>query len=222
MKKLLTSLIIFFAVGTAQAERAYVTDMIKFTLRAAENPRSKIIKMLPSGTALTTISENKETGYTKVRLNDDIEGYILTRQLLPHPTNSWYRNKAEKQLETLKAENEKFQAELKALKADKSGAIDSNNKLMQERDSLSKELTDLKNTAANAIQLKQQRDQLQEHVVSVERELQKVKRDNQTLEDSSNQDWFLRGGMLALVGVFMGFIIPKISWRRRTSNWDTF
>ena len=84
------------------------------------------------------------------------------------------------------------------------------------------ELAELQQTAANAIQLKQQRDQLQERVVSVERELQQLKRENQALTDSSNQDWFLYGGALSLFGVLLGFILPKLSWRRRSSGWDTF
>lgn len=221
MRKLLAPLIIFFTFSAAQAETVYLTDSIKFTLRAAENNHSKILRMLPSGTALTVISKNKKTGYTKVRYND-MEGYVLTRHALPHPTNSWYRKKAEKKLESLLIANKQSLSELKALKTDKSGAVNDNKKLSIERDSLHQELQELKVTAANAIQLKQQRDQLQEHVVSVERELQKVKRDNQALEDSSQREWFLRGGILALIGVIMGFLLPKISWRRRTSSWDTF
>ena len=71
--------------------------------------------------------------------------------------------------------------------------------------------------------MKQQRDQLQELVISNERELQQLKRENQALADSSNQNWFLYGGGLSLFGVLLGFILPKLSWRRRSSGWgDSF
>jgi SH3 domain protein len=59
-------------------------------------------------------------------------------------------------------------------------------------------------------------------VISVERELQQLKRENQALTDNTNQTWFLYGGCLAIFGVLLGFILPKLSWRRRTSGWDTF
>ena len=72
------------------------------------------------------------------------------------------------------------------------------------------------------MQLKQQRDQLQERVVNVERELQQIKRENQALQDTTNQDWFLYGGILSFIGIFLGLLLPKISWHRKTSNWDTF
>ena len=83
-------------------------------------------------------------------------------------------------------------------------------------------MENLKQTATNAIQLKQQRDQLQERVVNNERELQQIKREKQALEDSTKQDWFLYGGMLSFIGIFLGLLLPKLSWKRKTSNWDTF
>ena len=218
----LSGLLLVTALSPAFAKTVYVTDEIEFTLRVAEDNRSKILKMIPSGTPLTVLeAPDEETGYTFVRFGEDVEGYVITRYLLNKPTNKWYLEQAQKKLTALKTSTEKSRTELKSLKSDKSSADSSNKSLTRERNKLSKELTELKHTAANAIQLKQQRDQLQERVVTVERELQKVKRDNQALTDSTNQDWFLYGGALSLFGVIMGFILPKISWRRKTS-WDTF
>nr|WP_305907423.1 TIGR04211 family SH3 domain-containing protein [Methylomarinum sp. Ch1-1]MDP4520173.1 TIGR04211 family SH3 domain-containing protein [Methylomarinum sp. Ch1-1] len=178
--------------------------------------------MLPSGTPLTVLEENSESGYSKVRTNGGVEGYILTRHTSPKPISRWYLDRANKKLAELQEENKLFKEELEQLKGNNTQALSSNQTLTQERDRLSNELNDLKQTAANAVQLKHQRDQLQERVISVERELQQVKRENQALVDSTNQDWFLYGGLLALFGVILGFILPKLSWRRKTSNWDTF
>ncbi len=222
MKNLLSSLFVLLIISTSvSAKTVYVTDSIKFTLRSSESNRSKILKMLPSGTPLTVIEENKASGYSKVRTGG-IEGYILTRHTTPKPISRWYLNKANKQLQELQKENKLINEELQQLKGNNNSALASNQTLTQERDQLSKELNDLKQTAANAVQLKHQRDQLQERVISVERELQQLKRENQALEDSANQDWFLYGGILSLFGVLLGFILPKLSWRRKTSNWDTF
>ncbi len=222
MKNLLSSLFLLSIISTSvNAKTVYVTDSIKFTLRSSESNRSKILKMVPSGTPLTVIEENKASGYSKVRTGG-IEGYILTRHTTPKPISRWYLNKANKQLQELKKENKLINEELQQLKGNNSNALASNQTLTQERDQLSKELNDLKQTAANAVQLKHQRDQLQERVISVERELQQLKRENQALEDSANQDWFLYGGILSLFGVLLGFVLPKLSWRRKTSNWDTF
>lgn len=222
MKNLLSSLFILLIISTStHARTVYVTDNIKFTLRSGENNRSKILKMLPSGTALSVLAENPETGYTKVLLGH-VDGYILTRHTTPKPISRWYLNKANKKLKKLQEENKKITDELLKLRGNNSSTLSSNQSLTHERDQLSKELNDLKQTAANAVQLKHQRDQLREKRIETERELKQLKRENQALEDSANQDWFLYGGILSLFGVILGFILPKLSWRPKTSNWDTF
>jgi len=223
VKKILT--VFFILISTSSllnAKTVYVTDSIKYTLRSSENNRSKILKMLPSGTVLTIVSENAGSGYTKVRTKSGIEGFVLTRHTQNKPISLWYLNKANKKMATLQKEFNLAKQELNQLVGNNDQTLSSNQSLSIERDNLSKELNDLRQTAANAVQLKHQRDQLQERVISVERELQQIKRQNQTLEDSANQDWFLYGGILSLFGVILGFILPKLSWRRKTSNWDTF
>lgn len=223
VKKIFCSLfVLFLFCASANAKTVYVTDDIKFTLRSTESNRSKILKMLPSGTPLTVIEINEASGYSKVRTNSGVEGYILTRHTSPKPISRWYLERANKKVEELQQENDRLKEELRQIKGDNTETLNTNQTLAQERDQLSQELNELKQTAANAVQLKHQRDQLQERVISVERELQQVKRENLALEDSTNQDWFLYGGILSLFGVILGFILPKLSWRRKTSNWDTF
>lgn len=212
MNKVLASLIVFVtASGLAHAKTGYVTDSVEIPLRSGESERSKIVKMLPNGMQLNLLGDSTENGYTWVQTSNGAEGYILTRYISNEPSGRNQFEAANKKLEALLEEN-------KALKASQA----SSQEVGKERDKLSTELSELQQTAANAIQLKQQRDQLTEEVVSIKRELEQLKRENQALADSSNQDWFLYGGGLSLFGVILGFILPKLSWRRRSSGWDTF
>lgn len=212
MKKALVSILVLLATcSLAEARVGYVTDSIDVPLRSGESERSKIVRMLPNGMSLNVLGDNTENGYTYVQAANGAEGYILTRYISNEPSARNQLEAAVKKLEALQEEN-------KQLKASQVN----HQEVGKERDKLSAELSELQQTAANAIQLKQQRDQLQERVVTVERELQQLKRENQALADSTNQDWFLYGGGLALFGVLLGFILPKISWRRRSSGWDTF
>lgn len=212
MNKTLVSVAITLVFsGLAQARTAYVTDSVEIPLRSGESERSKIVKMLPNGMQLNVLGDNTENGYTYVQAANGAEGFILSRYMSGEPSARNQLEAANKKLEALQEENKQLKA-----------AHATNQEIGKERDKLSTELSELQQTAANAIQLKQQRDQLQERVISVERELQQLKRENQALTDSSNQDWFLYGGGLSLFGVLLGFILPKISWRRRSSGWDTF
>jgi len=221
--KYIVCFILLFSSHTAFAKSVYVTDNHSFTLRSGESSSHKIIKMLKSGTRLTLLSENKDSGYSQVQTSAGVTGYIPTRFTLNKPISRWYLEKANKQLKVLQAENEQFKTTLKDLKQNNSGALSSNAELTKERDQLSTDLNDLRQTASNAIQLKRQNVELQERVVHVERELQQIKREKQALEDSTSQDWFLYGGILSFLGIFFGLLIPKISWQRKhSSNWDTF
>ncbi|MCK5479267.1 MAG: TIGR04211 family SH3 domain-containing protein, partial [Methylococcales bacterium] len=167
MKKILTAFFTLLCISTTvNAKTVYVTDTIKYTLRSSESNRSKILKMLPSGTALTVISNNAGTGYSKVRTSTGTEGFILTRHTINTPISRWYLNKANKKLETLQKEFDLAKKELDQLKGNNNQTLSSNQSLTKERDQLSTELNDLRQTAANAIQLKHQRDQLQERVIS--------------------------------------------------------
>ena len=87
---------------------------------------------------------------------------------------------------------------------------------------LSRELEDLKNTASNAVEILQQRDLLQQRVVTIERELERFKRENDVLKNSDSQDWFLMGAAVLALGLLLGFILPKLSWRRKSSWQSSF
>lgn len=223
VKKILSSFFILLVTfGSAQAEIVYVTDTLNLSLRSEENNSSKVVKLLPTGTPLTVIEENKTTGFLHVRMNDGTEGYMPIRNTMKEPPSHAQLEAANKNLTAMQSENATLKAELATIKESITPGTSLEQSLAKERDALDRELTELKKTAASTIELKNQRDELQERVVNVERELQQFKLENQALQDTANQDWFLYGGLLALIGVILGFILPKLSWRRSRSSWDSY
>jgi SH3 domain protein len=189
----------------------YVTDQCEIAVRSGDNERSKIVKMLSAGTAVDLWSEANENGYTYVHTADDVRGFMLSNQISAQPSARSQLDAALKKLDALQEEN-------RALKSGQANHAE----LGKERDKLSSELLELQQTSANAMQIKQQRDDLQEQFVNAKREIEQLKRENQALSDSSNQDWFLYGGCITLGGMILGFVLPRLSIRRRSSGWDTF
>lgn len=213
--------LLLLAINAAQAESVYVTDDVKLTLRSGPSMKNKIVKMLRSGTPLTVLKRTKD-GYIKVRTPSGSTGYILSRHTQKDQISKLRLKKADEELEQLRTQNLQLKTELEALKSKYTKTTTNETELTQQRDKLSKAFTELQQTASNAIQLKQQRDQLQERVVNAERGLQQLKREKQTLENSANQTWFIYGGLLALLGVLFGLLIPRIRWKKKPNNWDTF
>ena len=108
------------------------------------------------------------------------------------------------------------------LKQNHEKALAENASLLEEKKQLTKELNLIRQTAANAIDIEEQRNQLQERVVNLERELLKLQRDKQALEDSTSQRWFMIGGGVVILGIIIGLILPRIPRRKRTHYLDSF
>lgn len=219
MKKNLLIFLFGISFNVSANDVVYVADDYNLMLWNAPNYSSKI-KSLPTGTPLTVISEIPRLGFTKVRLIDGTEGFIkskYTKKESPPDRDDI----AAKNIAALQSQISKLEAELKAAQEVITPGTTLEQSLANERDKLSRELNELKRISSSAVQLKEERDQLQERFVSVERDLQQLKLENQSLKDTANQDWFLYGGVLALVGVLLGFILPKLSWRRKNS-WDIY
>jgi SH3 domain protein len=203
----------------AYAKTVYVTDKLDLPLRSEESNKGKIISLLPTGTPLILLKENSKTGFSRVQLQSGMQGYIATRNTMPDPPIRSRPEANRKNFTSLQTENISLKEELTKAKATSPPGTTVEQSLAAERDRLDRELIDLKRTNSNQIQIKDERDKLQEDVVNVKRELEQLRLENNALKDGSSQDWFLYGGMLSLAGVILGFILPKLSWRRK-SGWD--
>ncbi|NOQ36201.1 MAG: TIGR04211 family SH3 domain-containing protein [Methylococcaceae bacterium] len=221
MKKITFIFLLLAISSLANAKTIYITDNVEVNLRAGETNKSKVLATLPSGTALTYISKRNKSNYIKVRMPNGRYAFILKRHTMDKPTNKVALANATAELEKITKENALLSAELAALKGDNTAAQTSNESLATEREQLAKELEDLRHTATHAIEIKEQRDTLQEQVVQANKELEQVKLENQTLEANTKLDWFLYGGTAIIFSVLLGFILPKLSWRKKSHNWDS-
>lgn len=213
--------LLYLLSGAGYAKTVYVINNLDIPLRSKENSKSKIMSLLPLGTAVEVLSENTKTGFSHVELTNGLQGYIATSNTVTTPPNRTQPGTVAANLGSLQNENNSLKAELAKMKAAIAPGTPLEQSLATERDRLDRELTELKRTAANQIQLKDERDALQEDMVNIKREFEQLKLENTALKDGAKQDWFLYGGMLALAGVLLGFILPKLGWNRK-NDWDRF
>ncbi len=222
MKSLIVVLAIAVSLSLQAAETAYITDRAQVFLRSGESTKFKIIRTLFTGTQLTVLKRNPSTGYSKVRLEDGKVGWLLTRFLIEHPGAASQLEQATNELAAIREENKRLKEEVAALRTAGSKTASDQESTARENAQMSRELNTIRHAAAHAIQIKNERDLLQERVVNLERETKKLQRDNQALEDSRDQDWFVAGAAVLFGGILLGLVLPKLSWRRKTRNWDTF
>jgi SH3 domain protein len=220
VKKIYFAFILLITFGSAYADILYIADDTNLALRSAANSYAPVMKVLPTGTSVTVIGE-PHNGFIKVRLIDGAEGYVKTKYTKKEPPEQDAKDTASKNLVLLQTKISTLEEQLKIATEAITPGSTLEKSLANERDHLSRELSELKVTAANTVQLKEEHDRLQETVVNSAKELEQLRLDNEMLKKTSDQDWLLYGGALVIIGIFLGFILPKISWRRK-SGWDTY
>jgi SH3 domain protein len=202
----------------AQATR-YVSDQVEIPLRAGTSTRFRIVRMLPSGTPVTLLSEDAETGYAQVRTENGTQGFMLSRYLLAEPVARERLQQMQQSLVPLQSGNEQLNQQLQTLQEEKSNLETLLEQTRKDNQRLNQDLTQIRKTAANAIAIDERNQLLEQQAVELERTLQIVQQENRALSDTSNQSWFVRGAAVLFFGLLIGVIIPQMRWRKPT-RWN--
>ena len=202
------------------AETQYVSDDLVITLRTGQGNQYEIIKTLSSGAKLE-ILEQTDTGYTKVKTEAGIEGWVRTQYLTKEPIAAIKLEKAEAKIGKLNDKVTSLQEELKTLRKDKTQLDTEYDKLRGEHQSATKELTQLSEIASRPKQLASENKDLRLQYEKINDELVLVKQENQVLKDRSKRNWFLAGAGVVILGMLIGLIIPKLRFRKKDS-WSDF
>ena len=221
MKKIILALTLLTS-SSLMAQTAYVSDELDIMVRSGKSASHRIIATLKSGNKVNVTERDTVSGYSKIKLSATRDGWVLSRLLVKSPSARARLAAAEKKAAKLQVNIALVNKQLAELQL-KKGSLDSQSAELSGRNNkLVRELDQLKKTSSNAVKILAERNQLQQRVVTIERELEGFKRENATLKSSSAQDWFLIGAAVLLLGVVLGFILPKLSWRRKSSWQSSF
>ena len=207
--------------GNAVAETRYVSDTLEITMRSGKGTSFGITRMLRSGTPVKVLGTDKKTGYTQVRTNSGKEGWVLSRFLMKGQAARDRLATAEKNLAELELDNRKLTTSMVTMKEEKGSLESSLSTLEGESRGVNQELAEIRRTASSALAIDSENKTLKGRMVSLERQLQTVQQENETLKDRTARDWFMVGAAVVLLGIIVGLIIPKIRFRKK-SSWDTF
>ena len=207
-------------VTTAIAETRYVSDRLEIQMRTGKGTQYRILRMLPSGTALEVLEHDKASGYTRVRAPGGVEGWVLSRLLMKGQAARDKLAEAEKKLARLELENRKLNASLEEVQQEKGGADQELGRLNKDNRKLVQELEEIRRTASSALAIDAENNELKSRIVAYERQVQSLQQENEGLKDRTARDWFMVGAGVVILGMVIGLIIPRIRWRKK-SSWDT-
>lgn len=205
--------------GAVWAKTAYITDQGEFHLRSGESTRYRIIRVLPSGTAVEVLSHNENTGYSRVRLADGTQGFILSRYLQDEPAARDHLAAMQARLDELQQAPDQLASKLSRLEEQHQKLVAEHEATLKRNEQLEQELLEIRRAAANVVNIAQERAALQEDVARLTRKVGELEQENLELRNRNSQDWFLTGAAVAGGGVLAGLILPHLRWRRRRRNY---
>lgn len=198
----------------------YVSDELEITMRSGQGVKFGIRKMLTSGAKLEVL-ETDPAGYSKVRTDQGVDGWVLTRYLSNTPSARDRIAASEQQVVNLQLEVAKYKEELSNLTARNSDAGGENMSLKETAQRLSTELDDLRKTASNAVGLDNENRQLKEKLQQVDHDTQLLIVENSALKDNDAKSWFLIGAAVLFGGLLLGLILPRLRFQKKDS-WNNF
>jgi len=201
----------------SRAEQAYVTDILKITLRTGPSTGNKIIGMLSSGNLVDLLGAEGDWSHIRTRGagNNAKEGWVLSRYLTS-------RQPAMIQIDAFQKENTRLKEQMVILQ-----------QKLQETDRLNGELTEKLNGTTKALdkmdsdykELKQGSAEylkLKEAFAIVESKLKKARQEFGALDESykkikysERNIWFATGAAILLIGIICGNVLGRREKRRK-------
>jgi len=205
---------LLFRAEAVYAATRYVTPSAEVVVRTGQGNEFKIIGMVKDGAAVDLLQEGD--AYAMVRLSDGREGWMLKRFLSAAPPLSTV-------VASLRAENEKMKQremeqtqqfdEISAMLKKTESKLAS---ILTERDQIKTDYQNLREDTADVILIKEDMLQATRENELLVQKMAALQEENNTLTKDNSINWFLAGGGVLLVGMFIGRL-SSASRKRKSS-----
>ncbi|QFY88742.2 TIGR04211 family SH3 domain-containing protein [Magnetovirga frankeli] len=195
------------------AETRFVTDSINFSLREAPNKGAKFLIGISSGTQVDLLETQAETGYSKIKTQDGLVGYIETRRLQRQPPARLLLEEANRKISELQQEGGRNGG---ALMDDYEVLKFEHARLNEQFNRAKKELEAIQRTSANAVRISMERNDLRKQLADMTREMAALEQKYQEASNSREQRWFVIGSGVLFAGMVLGLLLPSVRLKRQS------
>ncbi len=219
MRILLACFALLVTQVQAVAETRYIDDTIFVPVRSGQGSNYRILhKGLRSGTAVTLLQENAESGWSEVRTEGGVQGWLPTRYLSDEPGARQQLAAALQRIDMMNSETKPLVERIDQLSGERAALQQELSELRTHSQTVEAELTEVKQISANALQLDRANKQLAEQAEQLKAQIEVLEADNQRLRDEEWQSWFLNGVYATGMGGLLVMVLPRLFQRRRRSS----
>lgn len=219
LSSLLLTIVCFTSANTI-AETVWLSDTLWVNVRTGAGENFRILKTIPSGTRMEVLERNEDAGFSRIRTEDGLEGWVPFRFLIDEPTGRIVAATLEtekQQLAEQLAEVEQKYRDLLADKGDVGGELES---LRTNNANLTEELNRIKAISESALQLDEQYQLMAQENAQLKNSLDVAQAQNQSLKDFNDNRMLYTGAAILILGIFMGVVLPRLSGKRRRDGWQ--
>ena len=204
----------------AVAKTVYIRDTLYVPLRTGQSEQYRIIHNgLISGTPLTLLQTNDDTGYTKVRMQDGTEGWIQTQYLQDDPVAKDQLAAVQKQLDALQTKQQDTLQQLQSVQGERDKLTGELKDTQAKLDSVENRYNRLREMSANVVKIDKRNTELEANATNLQQQVEELTDSNHRLKNNVAQSWFIRGGSLVFVAILLGFLVGRRLSDRRNTGW---
>lgn len=210
----LFSLCFFLMVSPVHSESTYITDEIQVMVRSDAGGDRRIIAMPMSGTRVEVLKQS-EDGWSKVRLPNEKEGWLLTRYLSQGPPSKEVVARLNSENEVLRQRAKTLAEENVSLKKERNDFHVALSKQTKTANTLKESYETLKKGSSEYLSLKASYEKASEDLATKTKRQAELEEELKALQKSQTLQWFLGGAGVLFVGLIVGFMSRRP--RRRPS-----
>ena len=206
-----------------RAESQYVIPSAEIPIRRGQGTDYKIVALVSDGTRVEVVERGES--YSLVRLDNDKEGWILTRFLSDTPPLTQVVEQLTRENEALKLLQEQSEEKLVVQEQQSSQKLDELSQTLTETDqalratqteksALAASFEKLRKDTANVLEIKQELTDIAAENKAIKEKLSVLVRENEELKNDEKINWFLAGGGVLLLGIIIGKITSRSRKRK--------
>lgn len=210
---------VLLSVHTCWAEKAYVVNTSKITLRGGPSTKDKIITMLKQDTPVKILKT--ESAWSHVRLMEDgsrqYDGWIASSFLTREVPWKVQVNGLKSENVRLKKRAEDIEKEWSASSGEKELMSEKLAKLEKEFKSVKTKYESLKKASGSLLALQESHDGNLKALQEARVNLETLQKENMILKSSQRNRWFLTGAVVLMVGLIFGLVMGRQQRKKKSS-----
>jgi len=214
----LMSVALMLVAATAAGQTLYVSDQLVITVRTGPSTENAIIGNLVSGDPVVVLENDSDSGYARVRTENDTDGWVLSRYLAEFPIAQDRLVIADRDLAEAEVTIAALETSVAALADDLAVATRRLGEAETATSLLTTDLADIREASENVLSVRDQNESLRRRLNERDEAVELLAVENDRLQSRSTRDWFIAGAGVLLAGIVVGLIVPRLR-RRRRAEW---